>query len=142
MFFNFLNIFAIFFGIFQPGSVGTEFWVKIFYLFLSLSHSVLDRNNAGMRFFNFLNFFAFFFWNFPAPVEQERNLELKLFSLFLGLFQPVLDRNNARMMFFNFLNFFVIFFLEFSSLARVGTEIVTKIVFTLSRPISSRFRQK
>ena len=69
----------------------------------------------------------------------ERDSELKFFSLFLGLPQPVSDRNNAGINFFNFLNFFTIFFLEFSNLGWAGTEFGTKIFFSLSRPISSRF---
>ena len=35
--------------------------LKIFSLFLDLSHPVLAKNNARKRFFNFLNFFAIFF---------------------------------------------------------------------------------
>ena len=87
---------------------GTKFF---FFLFLGLSHPVLAKNNAGMRFFNFLNFFAIFFRNFLAKVEYERNSGLKFFfSRFLGLSHPVLARNNAGIRFFNFLNFFAIFF--------------------------------
>ena len=93
-------------------------WVKyernsglnFFFLFLSLSHPVLAKNNAGMRFFNFLNFLAIFFRNFLPWAEYERNSGLKLFSLFLDLYHPVLAVNNAGISSFHFLNFFAIFF--------------------------------
>ena len=69
-FFNFLIFFAIFFGIFLPGSSmnGIRDY-NFFFLFLGQSHLVLSRKNARNRFFNFLNFFAFFFRNFLAWVE-------------------------------------------------------------------------
>src|SRR6266702_3750456 len=35
--------------------------LKFFFLFFSLPHPVLAKNNAGMRFYNFLNFFTIFF---------------------------------------------------------------------------------
>ena len=148
IFFNFLNIFAIFFFWNFLARVGQE-WnsrLKYFSLFLGLSHPGLDRNNNGMMLFNFLDFFAisfgiflhFFFWNFLAQVGQERNLGLKLFSLFLGLCQHGLDKNNAGMIFFNFL-----IFLEVSFPGRVGTEFGTKIFFSLFVGLSHpRFGQK
>ena len=55
--------------------------------------------------------------------------------------QPGLHRNNVGMMFFDFLNFFTIF-LEFSSLGRVGTVFITKILFLflgLSQLSSERY---
>ena len=107
MFFHFLLFFLEFS---RPGRVRIEFWTKIFFsLFLGLSHHVLDRNSAKMRFFNFSNFLAFFLWNFLARVEQEWNSGLKFFSLFLCLSHPGLDRNNAGMIFLDFRIFFGIF---------------------------------
>ena len=103
---------------------------KFFSLFLCLSHPVLAKNNAEMRFFNF---FANFFWNFVAQVEYERNSGLKFFSLILGLSHPSLYRNSVRMM---FLNFLVVFFGN-GSPVRVGTKPGTKIFFSLSRPLST-----
>ena len=89
----------------------------------------------------FFNFFFNFFGNFLARVEYERNSGLNFFSLFLYLFHPVMAKNNAGKGFFNFLNFFAIF-LEFSSSGWIGTEFGTKIFFSLSRPVSSRFGKK
>ena len=60
--FNFLNSFAIFLGIFLPGSVMNGIRDEFFFcLFLGQSHPVWARNNARKRFFNFLNFLAIFF---------------------------------------------------------------------------------
>ena len=84
--------------------------LKFFSPFLGLSHPVLDKNNAGMRFFNLMNFFTIFFRIFLAGVEKERNSGLNIFSLFFDLSHPVLARNNFGSMFFNFMIFFAIFF--------------------------------
>ena len=94
----------IFLEFYYSGWVGTEFRTKFFFLFLGLSHPVLDRNNAGMMYFNFLNFFAIFFLEFSSQgrVCTEFGTKTSFFSLFLGLFHPGLDRNNAGMMFFYF----------------------------------------
>ena len=62
--------------------------LKLFSPFLTQSHPVLAKNNAGKKFFNFLNFFAIFFWNFLSGVEYERNSRLKFFSPLLGLSHP------------------------------------------------------
>ena len=142
MFFIFLNFFCYFFLEFSsPGQVGMEFGTKFFSLFLRLSHLGLDRNKVGMMFFNFLNFFVIIFLIFLPKSGQEWNSGLKLFTRILGLCQPGLDKNNVGKVFFNFLNFFAIF-LEFSCPGRVGTKFGTKIFFSPSRPISSRFGQK
>ena len=140
MFFNFLNFFAIFFGILQPRSIGKEFGTKIFfYVFLSLYHPGLDRNNARMIFFEF---FSYFYWYFLAWVGQKLISGLNFFSPFLGLSNPGLDKNNAGMMFFNSLNLFFLFFLEFSNLGKVRTKFGTKIVFSLFQPISTLYGLK
>ena len=63
VFFTFLNFFAIFWGVFYPGSGWKGIQNGIFFsLFLRRSKPGLDRNNARMIFFffNFLNFFAIF----------------------------------------------------------------------------------
>ena len=109
-FFNFLNLFAIFFWNFLARvECERNSGLKFFSLFVGLSYPVLAKNNAGEGFFNFLNFLAFFFRNFLALVESVRNSGIIFFFLFLGLSQPVLDRNNVRINFFNFLNFFYYF---------------------------------
>ena len=115
-FFDFLNFFAIFFGILLPGRVWTEFETKIFSPFLGLSYPVLPGNNARTRFFNF---FCYFFRNFLAGVQYERNSGLKFFSPFLGLSHPILAKNNAGTRFFQifwiFLQLFFWIFLPGSS---------------------------
>ena len=61
-FFNFLNFFAIFFGILLHGSSVSRIWdYNFFFPFLGQSNLILPRNNARKRFLNFLNFFAIFF---------------------------------------------------------------------------------
>jgi len=61
MFFNFLNVFAIFFGnILAHVGLERNSGLKFFSLFLSQSHPGLDRNKAGMMFF-ILFFFCYFF---------------------------------------------------------------------------------
>ena len=107
--------------------------INFFFLFLSLSHPDLAKNNAEKRFFNFLNFWLFF-----ARVEYERNSGLNFFSHFLSLSHPVLAKNTVGNWFFNFLNFFFYFFRNF--LARVEYERNSGIKFfsSLSPPISSR----
>ena len=59
-FFNILNFFAIFFGIFLTASSMNGIQNKIFFLFLIISHPVLARYNARKKFFNFLIFLLFF----------------------------------------------------------------------------------
>ena len=93
--------------------------LKFFSRFLTQSHPVLAKNNAGKRALNFLNFFSIFFQNFHAWVKFEPNSGLKfLFFLFLGQSHPVLAKNNARKWFFNFC-FFLIFCSEFFCPGRV-----------------------
>ena len=113
-FFNFLNFFAIFFRNFLAQvEYERNSGLKLFSLFFGLSHLVLAKNIAGMRFFNFLIFF-YFFWNFLAQVEYERSSGLKFYSLFLSLLHLVLAKNNAGKRFFSFFfNFFAIFFVIF-----------------------------
>ena len=139
---KFFNSLIFFFYFFQNFLARVECelnsGLKFFFLFFSLSHPVLAKNKAGETFFSFLNFFTVFFLNFLVCVEYERNPGLKFFSLFLGLSHPVFAKNNARKRFFNILNFFAIL-LEFSCPGRVWTVFGTKIFFSLSRPISSRF---
>ena len=112
--------------------------LKFFSRFLGLSHPVLAKNSAEKGIFNFLNFFAIFFRNFIAWVECERNSWLKVFSRFLGLSHPVLARNNAGKRFLIFW-IFLLFFSEFSYSGRARKEFTTKIFFSLSRPIPSRY---
>ena len=121
-----------------PGRVWTEFGTKIFFLFLSLYRPGLAKNNAWKRFFIFLNFFAIFFRIFFPSPSTNGNQEKNFFPVFFGLSTSVLANNNSRKRFFNFLIFFL-FFSKFSCPGQVWTEFGTKIFFSLSWPISSRF---
>ena len=143
-FFSFLNFFPILFYFFNfLAWVGQEqnSGIKFFSAFLGQSHPVLPKNNAAKRFFNFLNIFAFSFWNFLARVECEWNSALKFFC---PLSQPISSRFVQKLRqndVFQFFEFFSYFFLKRSP-AQVGTEFGTKFLFSLSRPLSTRFGQK
>ena len=129
-------IFLLFFSEFSClGWIWTEFGTKIF---SSLSHpiSVLAKNNSGMWFFNFFNFFAIYFGIF-LPWSSINGIRDKNFFLsFSATLNPFSIEIMLELTFWIFLLFF---FLEFSSLGWVGTEFGTKIFFSLSQPISSRF---
>ena len=86
--------------------------VKLFSLFLSLSHPVLAGNNVGKRFFNFFNFFATYIGIFLYESSLNGIREVNFFFfLFLGLSHLVLAKNKiGNRFFFNFFNFFAIFF--------------------------------
>ena len=103
---GFFKIFKFFCNFFRNFLAGVEYernsGLKFFSPFLSLSHPVLAKKNAGKRFFKFFEFFCYFFRNFLAGVQYEQNSGLKFFSPFLGLSHPVLPANNARKRFFNF----------------------------------------
>ena len=134
-FFNFLIFFSIFFVIFLPGSCMNGIRVLIF--FLSFSYYLIPfwlkiMPERGFLIFWFL---LYFFWNFLGRVEYEWNSGLKFFSLFLHLSHPILAKNNAGKGFLIFLQFI----LEFSCPGRVWMEVLTKIFFSLSLPISSHF---
>ena len=134
MFLNFLNFFAIFFGIFLPGSSMNGIRDQNFSLYSSAYLILFWLKIMPKR--GFLIFLLFFFQNFISRVDYERNSALKFFSLFLSLSHTSLYRNSVRMMFFNFLNFLAVFFGN-GSPARVGTELGTKIFFSLSRLLST-----
>ena len=113
-FFNFLNVFRIFFVIFFPGSNMNGIRDLNFILCFSASLILFLLNIILERvFFLFFEFFCYFFRNFLAQVEYERNSGLKFYFLFLGLSHPVFAKHNTGKRFFNFLNFFAIFFVIF-----------------------------
>ena len=126
-FFNFLNFFAIFFGIFFPRPSLNGNRDKIFFfLFFSLSKLVLALNNSGRRFFNYLILF-------------ERNSGLNFFFSFsaypiLFWLEIILERG-----FFNFFNFLAIFFGNFLPRANYERNSGLKFFFPLFWPISSHF---
>ena len=70
VFFNFLNIFAIFLEFSLTLREGTKQNDSfLFSHFLSLFQHILDWNEAVMVFFNFLNFFAIFL-EFSLPRRE------------------------------------------------------------------------
>ena len=129
-----------------PGRVWAEFGFNIL---LSLSWPISSylipfwlQLMPGSCFLIFWIFLLFFFCNFLPRVEYERNSGQKLFSTlsaYLILSRPVFAKNNNRKLFFNFFEFFCYFFSEFSPPGRVWAELGSKIVFSLSRPVSSQF---
>ena len=113
-FFNFLNFFAISFGIFILGRVWTEFGTKIFFFSFSAYVSLFFLKIMPDRGFLIFWFFFNFFWNFLARVKYERKSGGNFFFLhFFGLSHPVLAKNNVGKWIFNFLIFFLYLFQNF-----------------------------
>ena len=100
----FLYNFAIFYGIFWPGSGRNRIRDKFF--FSPLSAYLIPVWIEIMPEWCFL-IFCYFYWNFIARVGLKWKSRLKFFSHFLGLSTPGLDRNNAGMMFFEFFYYFL-----------------------------------
>ena len=111
-----MNFFAIFFGIFLPGSSrnGILEWNFVFTFSVYLI-PFSEKIIPGRGFIIFWVFLQFFFRNFLAQFEYERNSGVKFCLHFFGLSPPVLAKNNARKSIYNFLNFFTIFFRNFLS---------------------------
>ena len=110
--------------------------LKIFSLFLSLSHPVSAKNNARIRFFNFLNFLATFFGIFyPGPSMNGIRDEsfFPSFSVYLIPFWLKIIPERGFFIFWIFL----LIFSEFFFPGRVWTEFGTKFFFSffgLSHP--------
>ena len=133
---GFLILLLFFSEFFCRGRVWSEFGTKFF--FFSFSAYLISfwlKIRPERVFLIFFNFLAIFFRNFLAKVENEQNSGQNFFSLFLGLSHHVLAKNKAGKRFFNFL----LSFSEFSCSGRVWMEVGTKIFFSLSRIITSRF---
>ena len=109
-----MNFFAIFFGIFLPGSSmnGILEWNFVFTFSVYLI-PFSEKIMPGRGFIIFRIFLLFFFRNLLARFEYERNSGVKFCFHFFGLSHPVLAKKNARKGFYNFLNFFTIFFRNF-----------------------------
>ena len=78
-----------FWNFFIPGWVGTHQNNFFYFLFPSLSQSILARKEAQMVFLNFLNFFAIFLeFSIPGRVRTHRNdfFYFLSFSAFPNLF--------------------------------------------------------
>ena len=131
-----LNFFAIFFGIFllRLGKYRIRD-LNFFSLFLSLSHPILAKNNAGKRFFNFLNFFR----NFSCTGRVLTEFGTKIFFSFLAHLIPFWLKLIPERGFLIFLIFWP-FLSEFSCPALVLTEFWTKFFYSLSQPPSTQFR--
>ena len=104
-------IFLIFLLFFSQFSSLAEFeWnsgLNFFFLFLGLSHPVLARNNAGIRFFNFFaTFFAIFFSRPIMNGIRDKNFSLS----FLAYLIPFWLRIMLERGFLIFWCFFSIFF--------------------------------
>ena len=120
------------------------------FFFLLFFHNFLARveyeRNLGLNFFFSLCqppstrfwIFLLIFWNFLGRVGLEQNSGQNFFfsfSAYLILFWLKIMPERGVLIFWIFLQFFS----EFPCPARVGTEFGTKIVFSISLPISSRF---
>ena len=133
IFWFFFIFFEIFLARFEyERKSGRKFF---FPLFFSLSTPVLARNNSGKRFFNFLIFFSIFF-EILFPRMSMNGIRDKIFfhsfSAYVILFWLKIMPERGFLI-------FLLFFSEFSSPGRIWTEFGTKIFFSFSRPISSRF---
>ena len=134
-------IFSLFFPEFStPGQVWTEIGTNFFFLPFLAYLLPFWLKIIPERDFLIFWFFFYFFRNFLARAKYERNSGLKFLSLFLDQSHPILAKYNTGKRFFFLI--FLLFFSEFSCPCWVWMEFGTKIFFTLSRPISSRFGEK
>jgi len=113
---------------------GLKFRFHIF----GLSHPVWARNNAGNRFYNFLNFYTILFGIFFPGSSMNGNWDWNYFFTFSAYIFPFWLEIMPGICFIIFW-IFLLLFSEFSCPGRVWTEFGTKILFSLFRPISSRF---
>ena len=111
-------------------------------IFLSFSAYLIPfslKNNTRKRFFfYFLNFLAIFFGIFLPWSSMNRIRDYNFFLSILGYLTPSWQKIMLERGFLIFSIFFL-FFSEFSFPGRVLVEFGTKIFFSFSRPISSRF---
>ena len=112
--------------------------LNFFFPFFGLCQPILAKNNAGKRFFNFLNFFAIFFGIFVPELSMNGIRDYNFFHSFSANLIPFLLKIMSERSFLIFW-IFLLFFSEFSCRSWVWTEFGSKIFFSLSRPISSRF---
>ena len=137
--FSIFLIFLLFFSEFScRGRLWTEFGVKFCFYFFGLSRPVLAKKNAEKRFYNFFNFLNIFFGIFFPGSSMNGILEWNFvftFSVYLIPFWLKIIPGRGFIIFWIFL----LFFSKFSFLGRVWTEFWSEILFSLFRPISSRF---
>ena len=131
-----MNFFAIFFGIFLPGS--SMYGIRASNFFLAFSAYLIPFWLKLMLERGFLNFFAIIFGIFLPGSSMNGIRDENFFLSFSANLIPYWLKIIPVIGFFIFW-IFLLFFSEFSCSGRVGTEFRTKIFFSLSRPISSRF---
>ena len=102
--FNFLNFFAIFFGIFLPGSNMNGMWEEHFFLAFSAYLIPFCVKIMPARGFLIFWIFLLFFSEFSCQGQVWTEFGTKIFFLFLRLSHPLLAKNNSGKRFFNFLN--------------------------------------
>jgi len=109
-FFSFLNFFAIFFGIFLPGS--SKNGIRDKNSFPAFSAYLIKFWQKIMPWSGFIIFsiFLLFFSEFSCPGRVRTEFGTTFFFPFLGLTHPVLVINNAGKRSYNFWNSFTIFF--------------------------------
>ena len=138
-FYNFSNFFTIFFRNFLARvEYERNSGVKFCLHFFGLSPPVLATNNAGNRFYNFLNFFTIFFGISLPRSSMNGILEWNFvftFSAYVIPFWLKIMPGRDFIIFWIFLQFFP----DFSYPGRVWTEFWSEILFSLFRPMSSRF---
>ena len=115
---NFLNFFAIFFGICSPGSSMCEIRVSNSFIpfsaYLILYHHVLPKNNAGKLFFDFFAIFLEFSPTGRVWAEFGSKILLSHSRPMLSYLIPFWLKITPERCFLYFLNFFAIFFGIFS----------------------------
>ena len=124
-FFNFMNFFAIFFGIFLPGSSKNGIRDKNY--FLSFSTYLIPFWLEIISKVCFLILWYFLQFSCPGRVWPKFGTKI-----FFSLSQPITSPFWLKIMpgrGFLIFSFFFLFFLEFSFSDRVWTEFGTKIFF-------------
>ena len=127
-----MNFFAIFWGIFMPGSGRNGIRDRFFF---SSSRPIPKWS------FLILWIFLLFFMEFYFLGRVGTIFRTKFFHSFLAYLDLVWIEKMPKWSFLIF-EFFCHFFLEFSWPSRVGTEVGTKFFFSPPRPISTQFGLK
>ena len=135
----FFNFFAIFFGIFLPGSSMNGIWDK--FVFSSFLASLYPYWIEIMPELSFLIFWIvlLFFSEFSYPGQVWTKFGTKIFFSLSWPISSVLAKNSNGKRFFYFLNFFAIFFRIFFPRPSRNENRDKIFFFSLFRPIYSRF---
>ena len=121
--------------------------LKVFFLFLSLSHSVLPINNARKRLFLIFLIFFILFLEISSEFSSSGRVWMEFatksfFFSFSAYHIPIwlaIFSERGLLIFRIFLLLFSKFSSEFTSTGWVWTEFEAKIFFSLSQPFSFRF---